>query len=648
MSKGDLVMPQAICFQERLSYPGMDRANMSCLDSLSNVEEGFLKSQSSSGGVSSQFSYNPKPFDKLSRSGKTRFQTGIFAAASPAKPNPYNKDSISLLPLVGLPLLIFGPKGAAAYLFLLAACGTGFRKETPLTPEQEVCDGEDNDGDGEVDEGVINACGTCGPVPEEVCDEVDNDCDGQIDEGFNLQADPSNCGVCGNICSFDNVLAACVGGECRIQNCLEGWNNANRIEEDGCECRPGDATPEVCDEVDNDCDGEVDEGEVCPPSVDWTKTHNGPADGLDIGTDIAVDYSGNVYVTGAECVEINEDGTCNLDIWIRKYKANGDELWTISPNGFGIGWDIGLAIDVDNYRNVYVLGELEIDDGLTYWIGKYDADGTPLWTIPENDSADDNVDISDVAVDSHGNVYVTGSVFVPGESWNIWVRKYDTDGNPLWTTTHNGPANHYDTGLGIAVDNYGNPYVTGFVTVAGEGNNIWVGKYDTTNGNELWTDTYDGITRNNEAGVDIAIDNYGNAYVSGNCDYTREVGWKYWLGKYSSIGERLRTRKFEGNRTIQQVSDGWSIAVDNYGGVYIGGYEYTDGEWKNILIRKFDTDFNDLWTDTYNGSDNEDDQGFGITVGYDVSVYVTGGEFVQGEDYNIWVRKYMSPNQIQR
>ncbi len=63
---------------------------------------------------------------------------------------------------------------------------------TAVGPEAEQCNGDDDDCDGRVDEGLTNACGTCGGPPRERCNGDDDDCDGQIDEGT-LNA----CGACG-------------------------------------------------------------------------------------------------------------------------------------------------------------------------------------------------------------------------------------------------------------------------------------------------------------------------------------------------------------------------------------------------------------------------------------------------------------------
>jgi len=53
-----------------------------------------------------------------------------------------------------------------------------------------VCDFEDNDCDDAIDEGVVNACGFCGPNPDEQCNGFDDDCDDQIDEGDVCEGQP--------------------------------------------------------------------------------------------------------------------------------------------------------------------------------------------------------------------------------------------------------------------------------------------------------------------------------------------------------------------------------------------------------------------------------------------------------------------------
>ncbi|MEZ4406664.1 MAG: MopE-related protein [Polyangiales bacterium] len=123
--------------------------------------------------------------------------------------------------------------------------------------------------DGDPSNGCELACTPSGP---EVCDGRDNDCDGQVDEGFSLMTDPMNCGACGRACVVINGTAACAMGVCGVASCNAGYVDRNGDLSDGCELACGNADgsrgAEVCDGRDNDCNGMVDDavpgvGEAC-------------------------------------------------------------------------------------------------------------------------------------------------------------------------------------------------------------------------------------------------------------------------------------------------------------------------------------------------------------------------------------------------
>ena len=190
---------------------------------------------------------------------------------------------------------------------------------------------------------------------------------------------------------------------------------------------------------------------------------------------LALDGDGNVLVAGTSYLHEPEMYSWIPSDWaIVKFSSAGEQLWAMRDSGKPYGVNVIRAFSLDAHGTAYVTGQFEtLDKEIKYATAKISTDGYYIWMAHYEGSYESwHEGASALAIDSLGNVYVTGATDA------YTTVKYNAEGEEVWMTRYKGPKEEeFDVSVAIALDESGNLYVTGNSPGPGRGTDITTVKY---------------------------------------------------------------------------------------------------------------------------------------------------------------------------
>jgi len=341
----------------------------------------------------------------------------------------------------------------------------------------------------------------------------------------------------------------------------------------------------------------------------WVRRWNGPGNGSDQASALVLDDRGNVYVTGS----CNAD-SLGADFTTIKYYPDGETAWVRTYNGPDSNSDIAVALKVDVSGNVYVSGYSFYDStNADYLTVKYDSSGIQLWTRRYNGTGNLPDLVRAMSLDSFGNIYVTGTSYDWTTFKDYATIKYYPNGDTAWVRRYNGPGNTYDQALDIIVDDSEYVYVTGTAGTI---------KYD-SNGVEKWIGAW--------GGEKIAVDYSGNIYVTGR------AALKCITIKYLPDGDTAWVRTYSGPDGFEDGA--YDLALDDSGNAYVTGYSFSGG-YENCLTIKYNSTGDTGWIARYDGPAHQGAVALAMALDNSGNIYIAG-EIGSGTDYDYVTIKYV-------
>jgi hypothetical protein len=321
---------------------------------------------------------------------------------------------------------------------------------------------------------------------------------------------------------------------------------------------------------------------------------------------VTADRAGNMYTAGFTYSYGPGSPSC-ATLTVLKYSAQGNLLWQrLWWNG---SYAEATGIAVDGSGNVYVTGTLETTCG-GYWDGfliKLDSGGNLQWqkTITQNlDSR-----FYAVAVDPSGNVFVSGYYNTgPAGATDALIMRFDSTGGLVWQKAWGGARNEFATG--IALDSSDNIYVVGTTnSFSGSGSQLFMLKFNSSGSLQFQKIVGNG----SETGAGVGLDSNGDIYTIGTTYSGGST--KILLVKFDPTGGPLWLKTWGGNRTETPtglvVDSSGNLDIAGYTTSYGAGGSCNPSFCTDILMLKLDGSGSVLSQLVY-GNANANSRAYGV------------------------------------
>ena len=353
--------------------------------------------------------------------------------------------------------------------------------------------------------------------------------------------------------------------------------------------------------------------------LQWTNTYGGT--GLDEPRAITADNAGNIIVVGSKFISGND-----YDIFTLKLNSlTGSQLWQQTFTGSNL-YDLGNDVAIDASNNVYVAGTYyQSSTNLDYILLKYSSAGTFQWANAggSTNRADEGLLVK---INNSGDAILGGTAeFTSATTYfDFRIMKINSAGTTVWSLTQDSGFGKLDKPRAMALDGAGNVFIGGggFTTVANLEDMLLMKISDA--GTLAWKNLYSGNNQANDNISAIAVDlTSNNVYVTGKAKFV-STAENFHTRAYNTTGALLWSSTYSSaGNNIDEATD--IVLKNNF--LYVTGYTFKSGQSNNFNTIKYDLLGNQKWRKTFNHNANQSDKSYKVLVDNQDNVFVTGASY---------------------